>query len=345
MQLNEAMIPHYRAKRIPIKDLLNSLQINENLLRKKPNWYEIEGNLDYFKARSDFCLFTELFFSIFGREIMGLDTLDYRIAYVRTIAPNGNSSEELTECGLLSQNFQQPNFNYYLGSDLMNSEITNFICYGGYSLENLLAFLKNTLADEDYAKIQEFLIKLFISDAFTHHEDRNYNNLCFKIPKIPGVDYHERLRPEILVKYPNTQSFLATNSRSFTVLKAFSSAKVYDNERILGTNHNSSSYHPNAIWCPSLPYSENLAFASPEEAEAKAQEYDGFDPNLLSLFIDYTDICLPLFERLAYDDEYRKILEIFANSNSQIILTSKEREDISQIFEDKRKTFQKILKY
>ena len=39
------------------------------------------------------------------------------------------------------------------------------------------------------------------------------------------------------------------------------------------------------------------------------QDHDffGLDPNLCSLYFDHQDICKPYFERLAYDDEYRKI--------------------------------------
>ena len=106
MHLNKAVIPHYRSEMIPIEILKKKVSINEGYLREKPTWYEIEGRLQYFKIRNDFRLFTEQFFSMFGREIMGLDTLDYRVAYVRTKSPIIKQSDEKTQCGLLSDNFQ-----------------------------------------------------------------------------------------------------------------------------------------------------------------------------------------------------------------------------------------------
>ena len=82
MKLNEAVITHYRAPRIPTYKLKKQVALNEDYLKEKPDWYCIDGKLQYFKIRSDFRLFTEQFFSIFGREVLGLDTVDYRVAYV-----------------------------------------------------------------------------------------------------------------------------------------------------------------------------------------------------------------------------------------------------------------------
>ena len=180
MYLNEAVIPHFRSAMIPTSELKKKVLLNEKYLKEKPTWYEIDDKLQYFKIRNDFRLFTEQFFSLFGKEIMDLDTLDYKVAYVRTINPIIKSDKEETKCGLLSENFQEKGYNYYLVSELLNPENSDFVAFGGYSLKSLLNFFKMYLTEDDYKANELFLIKLFISDAFTHQEDRNYHNIGFK---------------------------------------------------------------------------------------------------------------------------------------------------------------------
>lgn len=58
MRLNRDVIPHYRAKTIPIEDLRKKVLLNEDYLKEKPTWYEIDNKLQYFKIRNDFRLFT-----------------------------------------------------------------------------------------------------------------------------------------------------------------------------------------------------------------------------------------------------------------------------------------------
>ena len=118
---------------------------------------------------------------------MDLPTIDYNVAYVRTKRGCIPQNKEETKCGLLSVNFQTPESNHYLISELMHSEICSFVAYGGYSLKSLLQFFKDYLVQEDYTKNELFLMKLFIADAYTYHVDRNPNNISLKIPKIPGV--------------------------------------------------------------------------------------------------------------------------------------------------------------
>ncbi len=342
MRLNEAVIPHYRSEMIPTSKLKKIISLNHSYLREKPTWYEIENKVQYFKIRNDFRLFTEQFFSMFGKEIMGLDTLDYTVSYVRTISVN----KEETKCGLLSENFQEPKYNYYLVSELMSAEISNLIFYGGYSLETLLKFFSDYLTSEDYTKNELFLIKLFISDAFTHQEDRNYNNIGFKIPKIEGVPYTKRLNIEYLKDNRNARKHYVVSPDGRILLKGLSPTKVYDNERILGTDHkNVFSYTNGQIWCPLFPYSEETLFETQKQALEYAKEFDGLDPNLFNLYMNHTETCQPFFERLAYDDEYKRILERFNGETCQINLSDNEIEWITNLFEDKRKVFKKILTY
>lgn len=347
MYLNKAVIPHYRAAMMPIDVLKKKILLNEKYLKEKPTWYEIDEKLQYFKIRDDFRLFTELFFSMFGREILDLDTIDYHVAYVRTIDPIVKPGDEVTKCGLLSENFQSKKYNYYLVSELLNAQISNFVAYGGYTLKNLLAFFKDYLDTAEYKKNELFLIKLFIADAFTHQRDRNYNNIGFKIPKIDGIPYTKRLRPEIIRANPNAASQYTTTADGKILLKNLTPTKIYDNERILGTDHrNVFNYQNGQVWCPLFPFSEDTLFKDPNEAlECQEKYYEGMDPNLLELYMAYPDICKPIFERLVYESEYKRILERFKGNNSQIILTDESENRIIQVLEDKQKVLKKILTY
>lgn len=347
MNLNKAVIKHYRAPIIPIAELKKKISLNETYLKEKPTWYEIEGRLQYFKIRNDFRLFTEQFFSMFGKEILGLDILDYRVAYVRTIDPVLKSDEEVTKCGLLSDNFQSSEYNYYLVSELLNSQISDFIAYGGYTLQNLLAFFKDYLDKKEYKENEYFLIKLFIADAFTHQEDRNYHNIGFKIPKIEDISYMNRLHPKILLNSDKAKSEYTIDENGNVLLKHLTPTKIYDNERILGTDHhNVFTYHEGQVWRPLFPFSNDTLFESQEQALEYQENYcDGLDPNLLELYMAYPDICKPIFERLAYESEYKMILERFQGNTSQISLSKKAEERITNIFEDKQEVLKRILKY
>lgn len=346
MHLNSAVIPHYRTSIIPIEQLKKRVSLNEEYLKEKSTWYEIEGKLQYFKIRNDFRLFTEQFFSMFGREVLGLDTLDYHVAYVRTINPILRKSEEITQCGLLSENFQTPEYNYYLVSELMNSQLSDFIAYGGYTLENLLAFFKDYLATDEYKENELFLITLFIGDAFTHQEDRNFNNIGFKVPKIEGIPYTKRLHPEIIKKYPQATNQYTVVENGRILLNNVTPTKVYDSERALGTDHkNVFTYEEGQAWRPLFPYSQSTSFKDQNEAEEILKKYDGLDPNLFELYCAHTDICKPLFERLAYESEYKRILERFKGNTSQISLSDASEERITKIFLDKQKTLKRILTY
>ena len=347
MKLNEAVIEHHRAPRIPTYRLKKQIALNEAYLKEKPDWYCIDGKLQYFKIRNDFRLFNEQFFSMFGREILGLDTVDYRVAYMRIQDPVIKSIDEETKCGLLSESFQDNDHNYYLVSELMNAQISDFIQFGGYTLESLLSFFKQYLVKQDYTQMELFLITFFIGDGWTHQEDRNPHNICVNIPKIKGVSYTERLHPEVLLKKGVSSEHLFLGDDGLLKLKGLKPNKVYDNERIFGVDHHNVFYYKKGmVWAPLLSYNESTKFDTSEQAaKVSAEEYDGLDPNLLSLYIDYMDICKPLFERLAYDDEYRKILERFDGKTTQIALSPDELEYITMVLEDKREVFKKILKY
>lgn len=343
MELNEALIPHFRCAKIPIDDLKQRVNINSHYLKEKSTWYEVDGKLKYFKVRDDYRLFTEQFFCSFGSHIMDLDTLDYQVASIRAFDVTNQNSEE-RKLGLLSENFQKPGYNYYLISELLNSEISDLICYSGYSLSNLLAFFKQTLSNEDYERDKNFLIKLFISDAFALQSDRNHHNIGFEIPKIEGISYKQRLRPELLQQHQQALQFITVEEENVK-LKGFLPTMVYDNEKILGIDHkNVMFYKPGMIWCPLFPYDNALLFETQEIADKTSKEqYDGLDPNLTELYMNYPNESRPYMERLAYDDEYRKILEGFSRKNSQIHLLSETQQYFEGVLEERKKEFQRVL--
>ena len=141
MELNSSVIPHYTCKEIPVSELKKEVSINESYLSEKPTWYYVDNKLVYFKKRSDYRLFTEQFFSMFANEIVGLDTVIYKVANIRKVKCT-SELEKKGYTGLISENFQDKSkYNYYLLSELENPSISSLVGYGDYCLSNLLEFL------------------------------------------------------------------------------------------------------------------------------------------------------------------------------------------------------------
>ena len=278
MKLNEAVIPHYRSKIIPTEMLKSRVAINEGLLREKPSWYDIDNKLQYFKIRNDFRLFSELFFTRFAQNVMGLDTLDYHVANVRTVSSRVIQAKEKIEVGLLSTNFQDINYNHYLVGELMKADTSDFVAYGGYSLSSLLSFFKDYLAREDYKANELFLIKLFISDAFTFQADRNQNNISFRIPKIDGISYRDRLHIDRLVKNGCGEDAVEYDAeQDMYFLKGLAPNLVFDSERILGICRSSNDYIEGTCWTPAFPYSEEVNFRKKNKDEVRKIQEEQFD--------------------------------------------------------------------
>lgn len=350
MKLNDALIPHYRSRIIPTEKLKSMVAINEELLREKPTWYQIEDKLQYFKVRNDFRLFSEFFFSMFASKIMGLQALEYHLASIRTMDKELHQADEITKYGLLSDNFQDPTYNHYLVSELMRPEISDFIAYGGYNLKSLLNFFKDYLSKDAYSENELFLIKLFISDAFTLQVDRNPNNIAFQIPMLPNVSYKDRLRPMKLVGISGAETAISYDSIKDTyLLNGFLPNVVFDSERILGIDHKDVfTYKKGQCWKPLFSYDEDVDFSKLEDDEAQQiqdKQFDGLDPNLVALYCDHTDICKPFFERLAYDDEYRKILEEFNDETCPLILSGCDYDYVTMVLKDRQEAFKRVLSF
>lgn len=351
MKLNETLISHYTCQAIPVKKLKELVKLKEEYLKEKPTWYMIGGKLKYFKVRNDFRLFTEQFFSKFGKLCLGLDTLDYSIGVVRVC-----SLEDPKDCkkqiGLLSTNFQKKDKNYYLLSEMFDPEVSDLKGYG-YSLESVINFLANTVSNKDYINCKDFLVKLFLADAFTMQLDRNPNNIGFEIQTIEGVHYLKRLRPEMLKKSGACSKKYVVEENGFTKLVGLMPSKVYDNERILGVDHKKVFlWNQGDIWTPIWPYSEDLLFESQEQArKVQSQVYGGVDPNITECIANHPEY-LNVVEQLATDDYYKKILEEFTitdNSNkheeTQIQLKPESAEYFLTLLGERKKEFQRVLRF
>lgn len=351
IDIDKDVIPHHEVDVIPFDKLKKMVSINETYLKEKSTWYVIDSKLQYFKTRSDLRLFSELFFQQFARKVIGLDTLKYSLAFIRKRI-DGRLEKNHT-LGLISENFQDSNHDYFLASELCDSAISDCKHYGEFSLKNLLIFLRDLLVNEDYKECEKFLIKLFITDAFTMQLDRNHNNFCFQIPSIDKLSHLKRLRTNLIEKHIDDSSSYVKKG---TVLEpdkiiGLKPSKVYDNERILGIDHKNMFVNkPGDIWTPIFPYSPelyfgiNLSVAKEKLKEVSRKSYNDLDPNLVELYMDYYAESKEYVDVLARDDSYKKIIESFCKSNSPICLTKQQQERILNILKGRQEEFQKILK-
>lgn len=343
MVIDSAVIEHHEAETIPLHKLKEIVHINEKYLKEKSTWYKIKHDLEYFKVRDDIRLFTEIFFSNYAKKAFDLDTVDYRLAYVTLVEFNKKASE--AKLGLLSENFQIPGRNYYLVSEMLKSENSDLCHYGDFTFKTLLDFFKETVAEDEYNIIKNFLVRLFIADSFTFQQDRNEHNISFEVPKIQGISHTKRLRPYSLVEELKNYEDIIDCTSDVPKLKKIRPSKVYDNERLFGYDHNNVNlYKKGMIWTPLFPYNKDLLFQNQEEAIKAYNDYDNLDPNLTELYLNYNKEAKPFIEKMAKDDEYKKELENFSYSNSPIHLSSKEIETIETVIQDRQKEFQKVLR-
>ncbi len=351
MLLDKAVIPHYIVDTIPFNKLKGMVNVNDVYLKEKKTWYVVDSKLQYFKTRDDLRLFSEMFFQEFASSTLNLDVLKYKLAYIRR--KEDGKIEEKSTLGLLSENFQNPGNNYFLASELFNTVISDCKKYGDFSLVTLLNFFKNTISNKDYLVIKDFLIKLFLVDAFTMQLDRNPNNIGFEIDAIDGLSYLKRLRADLVEKQIGNSAGYLEESSDFSQKKivGLKPSKVFDNERILGIDHKLAFVNkPGDIWTPIFPFSPELFFgqngtSAKEKAEyASNKSFDGLDPNLASLYLEYPKESKGYIDRLSRDDQYEKIIESFCKPNSPICLDNDQRELFLNILKSRREEFKKVLK-
>lgn len=315
MKYNESVISHYHVPRIPLDKLKDMVKIDYNHLKEKSTWYMIDGRLCFFKKRDEARMFTELFESEYG-ELLGFDTAKYELAYVRDEKAMGRS---LSRLGLISPNYQKANYNYYLVSDLLKNNIANLSSYGPYSLANLVSYFK-----EEYPDVQgveqaiEDTLKLYVFDYFNSQTDRNPKNLCYEFYVEPPIAEGE---------------YWGLHGKRVTQIRL---APVFDSEKSLGVTKGAHGYEitdDSIVWQSALPYSSIV----------DSEGLDGIDPNIVGIYLDNMTSITPFMERLAYGDEYLKVIENFTQNNSRVLLDPVTKEHLLRVFLRKQNELKRLL--
>lgn len=159
--------------RLTKKQVMKAVQIEQDHLSEKNNWYVVANVLSYFKARKDCRLLGELL----NREIFERfkrPTADYQLVRF-ALGPKA----DIEKIGLLSPNIQRPDYEYYDVSNLhqLYPEMTRK--YGHYTIKKLLEVLETNQVPGYQALINE-IITTYVLDWFCHQLDRNPKNLLFE---------------------------------------------------------------------------------------------------------------------------------------------------------------------
>lgn len=316
MKFNESVIPHHEVERVPFKYLKRMVKIEPQHLQEKPTWFIIGGQLYYFKEREQTRMFTEMFCEEYGK-LLGFDMAEYSLAYIKERELDGKKGQ--SKLGLLSLNYQDPKYNYLLVSDLLNPQISNYPTYGPHCMKSLLSFISDKFADvPGKEETMQGTINKYIFDFNTKQIDGNPKNMCYKIlangnvrdPKYWGLHGRkvEQIRP----------------------------ATFFDCEKSLGIVKTPAGYRltdDSLDWQAACPYS------------TEDKEWVGFDvdPRMLQLYLEYPEYAKPLIERLAYDDEYRKVIEMFEQPNGKIVMDPALKKHLLAIFLGRQNEFKRLL--
>lgn len=313
---NKSVIPHYNLQVIPIRDLGKMVKISPDHLKEKSTWYLVDGILSYFKERQDYRLFTELFCEEYGK-LLGFNMAEYSIAYVRD---NGVFGERKSSTlGLLSPNYQNKDSNYYLLSDLQDVNISSLSTYGNYSLQNLILYVSDVLGKTpNYEKIVQTLVNLYLFDYFTNQYDRNPKNICMQMD---------------VIRAKRDRKNYGLHSRKINDANV---TCIFDNEKSLGLKKTAGGY---ALSDDSLEWQSAMPYSLVEDAEV-----DGLNANILGLLIDHEKEARPMMERLAYESEYRKVIERFSMPNSQVSMDDATRNHLISLFLGKQDELKRVLR-
>jgi len=286
MKFNESVIPHYELERVPFEDLKSMVKIEPEHLKEKSSWFIIKGQLYYFKEREQTRMFTEMFCEEYGK-LLGFDMAEYSLAYISE--RNNSGRKGPSKLGLLSPNYQDPQYNYLLVSDLLNPRISNYPAYGPYCLQSLLRFIEHDFANvQGVEETMQGTIDKYIFDFNTKQIDGNPKNMCYEILANGNV---------------SNPKYWGLHGRK---VKQIRPATFFDCEKSLGIVKTPSGYQlldDSLEWEAACPYStDDKAFLGLD-----------VDPRMLQLYLDYPQYAKPLIERLAYDDEYRKLLKCLNN--------------------------------
>lgn len=313
---NKSVIQHYNLEVIPIRDLGKMVKISPDHLKEKSTWYLVDGILTYFKERQDYRLFTELFCEEYGK-VLGFNMAEYRIAYVKDNGVYGTRKN--STLGLLSPNYQNKASNYYLLSDLQDVNISTLSTFGDYSLENLLLYLSETIGSTpNYENVVQTLINLYLFDFFTNQYDRNPKNICMQMD---------------VIRAKRDRKNYTLHSRKITNADV---TCIFDNEKSLGLKKTAKGYNlsdDSLTWESAMPYSLN-----------EDEEIDGLNASILCLLMDHEKYARPLIERLAYESEYKKVIEHFSIPNSQVFMDEQTKKHLLALFLGKQEELKRVLR-
>ena len=314
MKFNESVIPHYELERVPFEALKEMVKIEPQHLKEKSSWFVIKGQLCYFKEREETRMFTEMFCEEYGK-LLGFDMAQYSLAYISEREVGGKKGQ--SKLGLLSPNYQRPEFNYLLVSDLLNPQISNYPAYGPYCMQSLLYFLEQEFTNsEGVEDTLQGTINKYIFDFNTKQIDGNPKNMCYEI-----------------LASGNNPAYWGLHGRK---VKKIRTATFFDCEKSLGIVKTPGGYQltdESLGWEAACPYS----------AEDKDYIGYGVDPRMLQLYLDYPQYAKPLMERLAYDDEYRKVIEMFEQSNGRIVMDPMLKKHLVALFLGRQNEFKRLL--
>ncbi|MBQ6841151.1 MAG: hypothetical protein IJO63_03460 [Bacilli bacterium] len=316
MKFNESVIPHYELERVPFEDLKTMVKIEPEHLKEKSSWFIIKGQLCYFKEREETRMFTEMFCEEYGK-LLGFDMAQYSLAYISEREVGGKKGPN--KLGLISPNYQDPKYNYLLVSDLLNPRISNYPAYGPYCMHSLLDFISHEFATVD--GVEETIqgtINKYIFDFHTKQIDGNPKNMCYEILADGSV---------------NNPRYWGLHGRK---VKRIRPATFFDCEKSLGIVKTPSGYildDSSLDWEAACPYS----------LDDEGYVGIGVDPRMLQLYIEYPEYAKPLMERLAYDDEYRKVIEMFDHTNGRICMDPNVKKHLMAIFLGRQEEFKRLL--
>lgn len=318
MQYNQSVIQHHTQAKVPIYDLKSMVKISPDHLREKDTWYMCDGKLQYFKERDEVRMFSELFCEEYAKKL-GFKVASYDLAVLRDISAGAKVGE--AKLGLLTPNYQDSRYNYYLVSDLLNSDISNLGAYGNYSLSNLITFLRTEYGDvEGVEEAIQDTVNLFLFDYMTDQEDRNPKNICFEVDAEPG----------------SNKKYWGLHGRK---VKRISLATLFDNERSLGITKTGNGYqmeNGSNAWDTSMPYCD-------EDVDMSSINVD---PHVFSLFVEETDLAGPMIERLANQSEYLDVINnSFSKNINKVMLNNDEKKFLIAKFLGRQEALKRILKY
>lgn len=308
MKINQERVLHYNLKKVPIENVSKMVSIDKKHLREKDNWFLIDGKLYFFKPRNDYRIIGELLCSDILKSL-GINSVDYTLVYI-----NG-------QLGLMSENFQVDGNNYYHVSDLYKSEISSIKAFGKYSFKTLYDYFNVKLDDKDLLnKIMGQLAQLFISDYLTHQEDRNYNNIMFKM-NVEGVTHSLGYIPSI-------------HGRK---IEEINLEKIYDSEKSFSIGRDGVyDYNLNKVWDTSFMVEPNTGTGFFDDDYL-------IDINLLSLYMYYPELTKDFMKKIVNQLNVQQILGKYQQGNSQLFIKPNNISYLDSLLTKKQEGIQRVL--